>query len=701
MQLTRRQVQTILPASLANFQQSSVPWHQRIRRVGQVNFSERDVAEADVEQWADYWATARVEAVQINVTGMIAFYPSKVPFHKHSRYLNGRDFFGECARAAKARGLRVIGRFSPDLQWEDALAAKPEWFVRDREGQPVPPFSRTPRLYQTCMFSTYYTEFTPAVMREVNALYPIDALYANGWPNWNMPECYCNVCRKLPPPGSQDYFEQFMQRAIELWKLYDGIAKEKSRENQFFGNLGGGIRSGLNLKRLAEVCDWFNADNQGRGSPAPAWLCSQQGRVAWSVMKGKTTTNVTGAWSTGSPMWRNAAKSPAEAELWMAQTAASGMAIWYHWLGAQTGLGEDRRWQAKGHEFLPWHAQHHAHFLNRRPIADIGVLLPQRTLTFHKSPADTDPGDHIQGFYSSLLNARHTFAFVHEDDLTPETLAPFPVVILPNAAWLSARQCNQLEAYVAAGGSLLADFETSLFDENGRARQDFGLAGLFGIGKAGEPAGARGFQNSFYARIERPHPVLEGFLNTNWVAGCEWRVPLRPVEQPVLTVVPPYPAYPTEVTYTETMRTHEPALALREHGRGRTAYFCGDLGRTIWRSGHPDAIRLFSNTLAWLLGRRRTVEVRGNGLLELHAWETEPGFALHLLNYQHPNLHRGVYLEPPSLGPQQVDFTLPANRRIRQVRLCRTARDLRFTQEGRTVRFQVPDLATYEMVTLI
>ena len=62
------------------------------------------------------------------------------------------------------------------------------------------------------------------------------------------------------------------------------------------------------------------------------------GRVAQAVMKGKTITNVTGAWSTGSPMWRNAAKSPAEAEMWMAQTAASGMAVWYHWLGAQTGL---------------------------------------------------------------------------------------------------------------------------------------------------------------------------------------------------------------------------------------------------------------------------------------------------------------------------------------------------------------------------
>jgi hypothetical protein len=122
----------VLPlADSAAPQQNQSVWHQRIRRIGQVNFSEKDVVEADVEAWADYWAEVKVEAVQINVTGMIAFYPTEVPYHKRSRYLGNRDFFGECCRAAKARGIRVIGRMSPDLQWEDALEAHPEWFVRD------------------------------------------------------------------------------------------------------------------------------------------------------------------------------------------------------------------------------------------------------------------------------------------------------------------------------------------------------------------------------------------------------------------------------------------------------------------------------------------------------------------------------------------------------------------------------------------
>jgi hypothetical protein len=226
------------------------------------------------------------------------------------------------------------------------------------------------------MFSTYYTQQTPAIMREVNARYDVDALYANGWPNWNMPVCYCDVCRKLPAPGTREHHEIFMQRAIEIWKLYDGIAKEKRPDNVFFGNLGGGMRTGLDLMRLSQHCDWFNADNQGRTGASPAWGASQQGRVAQCVMKGRTITNVTGAWSTGSPMWRNATKSPAEAE---------------HVDGADRGQrhghlvslagSTDRAWEktAAGRTLADaFCSGTHAitrHFINRGSIANIGVVL--------------------------------------------------------------------------------------------------------------------------------------------------------------------------------------------------------------------------------------------------------------------------------------------------------------------------------------
>lgn len=85
-----------LPPRLAPIDPATEPWQQRIRRVGQSNMTEHDPAVMNIEEWADYWHSAEADIVFVSVTGILAFYPSKVKFHRHGKYLHGRDFFGEC-----------------------------------------------------------------------------------------------------------------------------------------------------------------------------------------------------------------------------------------------------------------------------------------------------------------------------------------------------------------------------------------------------------------------------------------------------------------------------------------------------------------------------------------------------------------------------------------------------------------------------
>jgi hypothetical protein len=51
--------------------------------------------------------------------------------------------------------------------------------------------------------------------------------------------------------------------------------------------------------------------------------------------------------------------------------------------------------------------------------------------------------------------------------LVPGTIRKYDALILPNVALLSDSQCRQLEAYADRGGSLIATFEISLYDERG------------------------------------------------------------------------------------------------------------------------------------------------------------------------------------------------------------------------------------------
>ena len=41
-------------------------------------------------------------------------------------------------------------------------------------------------------------------------------------------------------------------------------------------------------------------------------------------------------------------KTPDETRMWFNETLASGMAPYYHFVGAENGFGEDRRWQKVG-----------------------------------------------------------------------------------------------------------------------------------------------------------------------------------------------------------------------------------------------------------------------------------------------------------------------------------------------------------------
>src|SRR5262245_19544826 len=290
-------------------QENGKPWYAVMRRCGQINFNERDPLTMDVAAWADYWASLKVNAVLLNGGGILAFYPTEVPFHHRSEFLGQRDLFGEMVAAVKRRGMRVVARMDCNYAYEEAWKAHPEWFERGRNGAPRR-HNESTWLYKTCMFSPYFSEQMPAIYREINRRYAVDGFFTNGWPGTGaLTVCYCEACRDIyrtkvggiPPhdtdvtsPLYRKYYDAFMDRIVDVWTQWDEVAKEGSRDSVYVGNLGGGIRTVKDMWRIARTAGWFNADHQGRSGNTPIWDCSLQGRVAAAVMKGRTVTNVTG-----------------------------------------------------------------------------------------------------------------------------------------------------------------------------------------------------------------------------------------------------------------------------------------------------------------------------------------------------------------------------------------------------------------------
>src|SRR6516225_8880443 len=75
------------------------PWYRTMRRCGQVNFNERDPVDLNIDDWLAYWSSLKINALLLNAGGIVAFYPTRISYHHKSRYLDGRDLFGDFARA--------------------------------------------------------------------------------------------------------------------------------------------------------------------------------------------------------------------------------------------------------------------------------------------------------------------------------------------------------------------------------------------------------------------------------------------------------------------------------------------------------------------------------------------------------------------------------------------------------------------------
>lgn len=141
-------------------------------------------------------------------------------------------------------------------------------------------------------------------------------------------------------------------------------------------------------------------------------------------------------------------------------------------------------------------------------------------------------------------------------------------------------------------------------------------------------------------------------------------------------------------------------MVVREKGGSRLIYFPGDVERTMWKSGHTDLARLLQNSIRWVAGRNPPVTIQGDGVIETFAWETQAGFAGHVLNYTNPAMHRGWIREFYPIGAQQVRMTLPPDRRVSRVELWRAETDISFRLAGGAIEFTIPRVVDDEVAAM-
>lgn len=686
----------------------------------QLTLVEDDPAHFDVAFWLDYFKRTRSDGVCLSGGGCVAYYPTEVPFHHRSAWLEGRDVLGELVTGSRKLGASVLIRTDPHATYDDVYAAHPDWIAVDVNGRPRRHWS-SPEMWVTCAYGPYNFEFMTAVHREIMGRYGADGLFLNRWDGNGV--CYCQHCTEnfktatgfdLPrassneDPARRAWMLWRQQRLMSLLDVWNGEIRKINPESSMVPNNGGGALNSLDTRETSRRAPMLVADRQARSGLAAPWLIGKTAKEFRATMGNKPVIGLFGVGLEEPYRWKDSVTSNAEIRIWTLDAMANGMRPWCSKFSATL---HDERWLNGVAETFQWSEKNQHYLMHQQPLARVGLVFSQQTAWYYGDEhAQAKVENYALGWYQALIESRIPFEMVHDQLLEPARLMNFKTLILPNVAALSDAQCEQLRGFVRNGGSLIATYETSLYDEQGKRRKNFGLGDMFGVEWTGKGEGP--MLNS-YIRLEHealPHNALfAGLEDAPRIINGVSRLEVTPREkfaEVPFTLIPSYPDLPMEKVYPRVAKTDISCLYLREPAQqlgkpaGRIAYFPFDIDRTFWEVLSADHLKMMRNTVLWANNEAPIVEVDGPGLLDVTVWRNPESITIHLVNMTNPMAMKGPYRDFFSVGPHTVGINLPSDLRPKKARLLVAETNVELSRSGTMHSVRVPSILDHEVVAI-
>jgi hypothetical protein len=683
------------------------PWQERPMRWAQLAFTDDDPGNFDPQLWLDYFKRIHADAACLSAGGFTAYYPTRIPLHTRAPGIDQVDAFGVMVAGCRALGMNVMARVEPGGFREDVFAAHPEWAARQSDGTPQRYFASTD-LYMNCALGGYNFEFITSVMREIVRTYQVDAIFTNRWAAQS--RCFCESCRTLfrnasgleiPQNESSDsplrraYSDWSAARLLELATLWN--AEIRALNPQAFHVPNGIGSANRDLKSYSDITPLIVSDSQARQGVTPPWENGKHAKICRTTMGEKPICGIFSVGVEEAYRWKDSVQSEAEIRAWVASGIAQGFRPWMVKFNAKP---IDRRWMPVVARIYDWHWKNERYLRNTANLARVAMIVAADQLGAQRPDSGAAiPADYLNGYYQALVEARIPFQMIYERTLDAAVLDRYRVVILPNVTRLSLGQCQLLRDYVARGGRLVATHETSLYDEEGTRRGDFGLAELYGCSFAGQVD--ERVTNS-YLTLRHPHPLLRGLEDAPRVIGAVKRVHVIAHGTTVapLTLVASYTDLPMERVFTRVPVTDTPMVFCREIGRGRVVYFPMDLDRTFWEVLSADHLALLRNAVEWAADEPAPLRVGGPGLLDVAYWRQHSSLTVHLVNLTNPMTMKGPYREIVPAGPFTMELELPADAKVGAVRLLEADQPISARGDGTRLTVTVPRVAIHEIVAI-
>jgi len=649
-------------------------WWTRPHRMIQTNLREIDAA-MDLEAYVAALKDFRADVVLFNVGGIVANYPTDLPYHYRNPFLKG-DLTGEVVRRLHAEGLRVIGRFDFSKVNEAVAREHPAWLSRDAQGAAYPAYNGQ---VPTCLNGGYQQEGMPAILAEALDRYPLDGVFFNmiGYPRSDysgrsLGLCQCDACRTrfremygldLPTreaPGDPAYakYQEFCRRTVsEQFERVNRLVKGKRPDVAICTYTAAGV-------------DVIRSESN---TPHGPWTYEDSEKVRRILLEnpGKMLSNA--AVHFIHYPHRHASVSPSLTRRRLLQQMLGGGWLDFYCIGPLHAQ-EDRLGLDEVRDVFRFHAANERWLADTREVADAGLAID--------AARGSEEG---RGLYKVLAEAHVAFDLVRLDR---SDLAEYPCLVVPAGQALGPEAARRLDAYVEGGGRLLL---------TGPAPGALRCAGVRQALETRPPA------QGTYVRI-RPEDrrrlgqgVLER-LDLVFLDGALGTAQVEADVEGLLRFIPPAMFGPPEKCYY-TAVSETPCLYTRAYGKGRVAWFPWAVGTHYERQGHAGHAALVLGALEGLLGAPRRLRVEAPPLVEVRHRAGRAGDFEWVSLINHAGLMGAVLHEPVPV--RDVRIALAPRRPVRAARALRAGATLPLTRrDDGLVECVLPELAAYEVVLL-
>jgi hypothetical protein len=658
------------------------PW-----RMIQTNMREIDMLDMDAARFVAELKAFKATVVLVNSAGIIASYPTKLPFHFQSPYLKG-DSLAKVIDACHTAGIRVLARTDFSKIRRPIYEAHPDWAYRTIKGTIVDYNGDV----HACINGDYQQIYALEIIRELITTHDVDGIFFNmgGYQTRDYSGnyygiCHCQSCKKkfaemygLPLPKAEDTDDPVFRK----YALFKERTTEQLRGK--VSDLIHDLRPDMCIDKDAHSKHGFirQESNTAIERPLPHWQYSGSSNTKWAVaaypdmVSSNTTVDFIDF------PYRHVAVSPHQQKLRLAQGLANGGAIDYYLIG-RLDNHEDKSGYEAVKEMFHYHAAHEAAYRDNVSRANVALLDNSRNHS-----AET------QGWFRFLVEGHFLFDTPQTETALDASWDRYRCVIVPDLQSMSDDLAAKLDAFVAAGGTLIAAGRPGFYDEEGELRPAPALKCL-GIEQVER---IRPDMRSSYLKLDDKagfsrFPVTDLVYIDGPYVYCRY----APEAEQRLKLIPPHNFGPPERCYYELV-VDRPGFVVHAYGQGRAIYIPWLPGQLYRRQGHTNTFDFVIDLLEGVAG---ITPVGGNlsPMVEVTLLGSRDGKAqlLHLVN---GSGHFGTTFYAP-VPMYDVNVTIPCDAEPASVTSLVTGETAVFEFADGTLSVTVPKLELLEALQIV